>query len=129
MQLVLASSSFFFVVLQSVCTFFAAIAGLRLLLGAGALASIAGFGAYWDGYHIDSIRLPMMAIALIGSSLSLAGLMRVRGLRNRSASQWRRKLTAPGKLWLERGEFALSLTTLALIAIEEFAHLHHAHHF
>jgi hypothetical protein len=128
-QLVLASSSLFFVLLQSVCTFFAAIAGLRLLLGVGALASLAAFGAYWDRFHIDSIRLPVMAIALIGSCLSLAGVMRVWSLRHRSASHWRRKAIAPSILWRERGEFALSLITLALIAIEEVAHFHHAHHF
>jgi hypothetical protein len=41
-QSAIAWSGFFFALLQSVCTFFAALDGLRLLIGIGSLAVSAG---------------------------------------------------------------------------------------
>jgi hypothetical protein len=69
----------------------------------------------------------MIVVALLGSLLNLAILMHVRHLRNRPAAQWRRK---PLSLKQKRTEFAqliLSVSTLALIAVEEYIHLslHH----
>ncbi len=88
---VIAWSSFFFALLQSICGAIVAINGLRLAIGIGSLALSTGAGAAMVRFHADSIRVPMIVIALLGSLLNLAILMHVRHLRNRPAAQWRQK--------------------------------------
>jgi fumarate reductase subunit C len=123
----LALSSFLFVLLQSVCTFFTALDGLRLIVGVGALTSITQAGIVWDHFHSNWIRIPMVAFALAGSLLNLAILRRIRRLRNRPASQWRQKPLTPRKIRMERIQIILSWATLAFIAVEELTHFHTFH--
>ena len=122
-QGVIVWSSLFFAVLQSVCTFFMAVDGLRLVIGASVLASLTAAGAAWDGLHVDSIRIPMMVAAIAGVVLNLAILLRVQRLRSRPASQWRLQPLTPSRIKRERVQLALSLITLALIGLEEILHL------
>ncbi len=85
----IAWSSFFFALLQSVCTFFFAANGLRFVVGLGSLVLSAGAGAMVDRFHADALRVPMICLALVGSLLNLAVVAQVRRLRRRPASQWR----------------------------------------
>lgn len=124
---VIAWSSFFFAILQSICTFFVALDGLRFLIGAGSLAITAATGAALDRFHADWIRIPMIGLALFGSLLNLAILMQLRRLRLRPASQWRQKPLSARKIRMERMQLILSVATLVLIGIEEFQHFHHFH--
>jgi hypothetical protein len=124
---VIAWSSFLFAILQSVCTFFVALDGLRLLIGVGSLASVVEAGAIWDKLHVDWIRIPMMLFALVGSVLTLTVLIHVRHLRGRPASQWRQRPLSSRKMRMERLQLLLSVVTLALIAVEEIMHLHTFH--
>jgi hypothetical protein len=119
---VIAWSSFFFALLQSICTFFAALDGLRLVIGVGSLALSAGVTTAMDRFHANWIRVPMIGIALLGSLLNLTILMQLRRLRNRPASQWRQTLLSPHKIRMERWQMALSIATLALVGIEEYLH-------
>jgi hypothetical protein len=128
-NIVVAWSSFLFVLLQSVCTFFTALDGLRVLIGVGALTSIVGAGKFWDRFHTDWIRVPMVGFALAGALLNLIVLMHVRYLRNRPASQWRQKPLTRGKIQKERVQLVLSLVTLVLVLVEEITHLRTFHHF
>jgi hypothetical protein len=125
----LAWSSLFFVLLQSVCTFFTALDGLRLLIGAGSLAVLTQSGTRWDIFHADWIRIPMIGFAFIGSSLNLLLLSRIRKLRRRPAAQWRQRPLTPHKIRMERVQLILSIITLALIGIEEINHFRHFHMF
>jgi membrane protein YdbS with pleckstrin-like domain len=125
---VIAWSSFFFAMLQSICTFFAAMEGLRLAIGISSLAVSAGVGTAMDRFHQDWIRVPMMALALLGSTLNLAILLQLRYLRKRPASQWRQRPLSPNKIRMERVQMLLSLATLLLIAVEEFLHHHWTGH-
>ena len=127
-QGVIAWSSFFFAVLQSICTFFAAVDGLRLVIGVGSLAISAGIGTVMDRFHQDWIRVPMMVLALLGSSLNLMILMQIRHLRNRPASRWRQRPLSPSRIRMERVQMALSLATLVLIGVEEYLHLRWSGH-
>jgi hypothetical protein len=127
-QGLIAWSSFFFALLQSICGAVVAINGLRLAIGIGSLVLSTGAGAAIVRFHTDSIRIPMIVIALLGSLLNLAILMHVRHLRSRPAAQWRQK---PLSLHQKRGELAqlvLSLATLVLISVEEYLHFsfHHS---
>jgi hypothetical protein len=123
----IAWSSFFMALLQSVCTFFAALDGLRLLIGVTSLAVITQAGVAWDRFHTDWIRIPMIGFALVGSILNLVILTQVRYLRRRPASQWRQKPLTQRQMRMERIQYILSLATLTLIALEETGHLRTFH--
>jgi hypothetical protein len=125
---VIAWSSFFFALLQSICGAIVAINGLRLAIGVGAFALSTGPGAALVGFHTDVIRVPMIVLALLGSLLNLAILLHVRHLRHRPASQWRQKPLSPSQKRSELAQLVLSLATLILIGIEEYLHLslHHS---
>jgi hypothetical protein len=124
----IAWSSFFFALLQSICGAIVAITGLRVAIGIGALALSTGAGAAMVRFHTDAIRVPMIVIALLGSLLNLAILLHVRHLRNRPASQWRQKPLSVGQKRSELAQLVLSLATLVLVGVEEYLHLslHHS---
>jgi hypothetical protein len=124
---VIAWSSFFFALLQSICGAIVAINGLRIAIGIGALALSTGAGAAMVGFHTDAIRVPMIVLALLGSLLNLAILMHVRHLRNRPAAQWRQKPLSPKQKRTELAQLVLSVSTLVLIVVEEYIH-HSLHH-
>ncbi len=109
-------SSIVFAALQSACSAVIAISGLRVAIGLSALAAAAGVHAPARGFHQDAIRIPMMALALVGSLLNLFVLWRVRKLRNRTAAQWRQKPLSSKKKNSERLQLALSILTLILFS-------------
>jgi hypothetical protein len=123
-----AWSSFFFALLQSVCTFFAAANGLRFAVGLGSLVLSAGAGTMVDRFHADALRIPMVCLALTGSLLNLAILGQVRRLSRRPSSQWRRQLSSPRKLRTQRLQVLLSCATLVLVTVEEILHYHYSGH-
>jgi hypothetical protein len=114
--------AFFFAVLQSVCSAFIALNGVRLLIGVGAFAAASGALKLANRMHIGAIRIPMMLLALLGSLLNLIVLWQVWRLRRRSASAWRQKPVSKQKLVSEWLQFTLSVLTLFLLASEFVAH-------
>src|SRR5260370_9697920 len=64
-------SGIVFALLQSACTAVIAISGVRVPIGVTALAAAAGIHAPAHGFHQDSIRIPMMALAFLGAILNL----------------------------------------------------------
>jgi hypothetical protein len=124
----IAWSSFFFALLQSICTLLAALSGLRLAIGISSLAITAGVAASLDRFHADWIRIPMIGLAFLGAALNLIVLLQVRRLRNRPASRWRQTPLSPRKIRMERAQFVLSIATILLIGIEEYLHHNLFHH-
>ena len=124
---IIAWSSFFLALLQSICGAVVAINGLRFAIGIGSLVFTTGAGAAVARFHANWIRLPMLGVALVGSLLNLAILLHVRHLRNRPASQWRQKPLSRHKLRMERLQYALSIATLVLLGIEEYLHFSFHH--
>src|SRR6266478_3758539 len=115
-------SALFFAVLQSACSAFIALNGVRLLIGVGAFAAASGALKLADRMHIDAIRVPMMLLALTGSVLNLVVLWQVWRLRRRPASAWRQQPTSKQKKASEWLQFTLSVLTLFLLAAEFVAH-------
>jgi len=115
-------SAFFFAALQSVCSAFIALNGVRLLIGVGALAAATSVLKLADRIHVDAIRIPMMLVALAGSVLNLVVLWQVWRLRRRPASAWRQQPLSKKKITSEWLQFSLSVLTLCLLAAEFFAH-------
>lgn len=120
---VVAWWSLLFAMLQSICTFFAAIDGVRTAIGIGALVLANGTVKLIDGFHCDWLRALMLGIAVAGSVLNLLVLWRVRRLRNNPAARWRRRPVSPGKLRMEWVQIGMAVLTLVLVAVEERQHL------
>jgi hypothetical protein len=123
-----AWSSLAFAVLQSVCTFFAAMNGLRLGIGISSLVLAASTAAAIDHFHVDWLRVPMIFLAIVGSFVNLVVLWQIRRLRRLPAAQWRRSPQSPRTVRSERLQLALSVITLILVALEERQHLIWLHH-
>jgi hypothetical protein len=122
-------SSLFLALVQSVCTVFVALSGLRLLIGATAFGAAIGVMKIADTrIHIDAVRIPMVMFALVGAVFNLAALWQVRRLRGRAASAWRQKTVSRSKFASERVQLALSVFTLILLAVESYYHFQQTHH-
>jgi hypothetical protein len=117
-----ALTSFFFILLQSACTAVMAVSGVRVVIGLTALAAAAGLHRPATGFHGDAIRIPMMAIALIGSFVNLYVIWRIRSLRSRPSSQWRTTPASPKQKRAELFQIVLSAVTLALVLAEWVTH-------
>ncbi|MGA8160240.1 MAG: hypothetical protein WBD32_15715 [Acidobacteriaceae bacterium] len=116
--------SLFFILLQSACTAFVAISGLRLLIGVGALAAAATGLNFLVALHGAARRIPMEVIAIAGSVVNLFAVRRVRRLRARPASQWRMKPATPKQLRSESWQIGLAVLTLLLVAVEWGFHIY-----
>jgi hypothetical protein len=121
-------SSLFFAVVQSVCTIFVALSGVRLLIGAAAFTAAIGVMQVADKIHTDSIRIPMIMFALMGAVFNLVALWQVRRLRGRAASAWRQKPVSRSKFASEGVQLTLSLLTLVLLVVESYFHVLHTGH-
>ena len=120
---VVAWSSFFFAVLQSLCTFFGAANGLRTLIGVGAITLSTSAATFVTEFHSSWFRRPMNGLAVAGALLNLIVLWQIRRLRARPAAHWRQTPVSTKKLRSERIQFVLSIATLMLVGVEEYLHL------
>jgi hypothetical protein len=118
-----ALSSLVFAALQSVCTFFAAMDGLRTVLGISSLVLAESTSKAIDSFHVDWLRVPMIALALVGAVLNLIVIWQIRRLRRNPAARWRQRPVSPAKLRMERVQTAMAVLTLILLAVEERQHL------
>ncbi len=119
---IIGTTSLFFILLQSACTAVMAISGFRVIIGLSALAAAAGLNRPATGFHEDAIRIPMMAIAVIGSLVNLYVIWRIRTLRSRPASQWRATPPTPKQKRAEAFQIVLAIVTLALVLAEWITH-------
>jgi hypothetical protein len=120
---IVTATSFIFIVLQSACTAVIAISGVRVAIGLSALAEATfGIHAPAAGFHRDSIRIPMMIAATLGSLINLYVIWRIRSLRARPTSQWRVQPVTSKQRWSERLQIALAILTLVLVAAEWITH-------
>jgi hypothetical protein len=115
-------SGLFFAFLQSVCSAFIALHGIRFLVGIGAVVLASSAWHLAERLHADAIRVPMMLIALVASLLNLVVLWQVHRLRARPASAWRQQPLTAAKRRSETLQLVLSVLTLVLLLAEEIAH-------
>ena len=121
---IIGLTSLFFILLQSACTAFMAISGLRLLIGIGSLAAATSGVRLLASFHGEAIRIPMEIVAVGGSLINLYAIWRVRSLRARSSSQWRIGQVPAKTVRSEWVQIALALLTLGLVALEWAIHIH-----
>jgi heme/copper-type cytochrome/quinol oxidase subunit 2 len=115
-------SGFVLAFLQSVCSAFIALHGVRFLVGIGAIVLASSAFGLAERLHIDAIRIPMMLVAFVAALVNLIALWQVRRLRRRSASAWRQQPLTPSKQRSEALQFVLSVLTLVLLVAEWAAH-------
>ena len=120
---ILGLTSLLFILLQSACTAFMALSGLRLLIGIGSLAAATTGLRLIDSIHSEAIRIPMELVAVAGSLINLYAIWRVRSLRARPSSQWRVGPVTPEKKRSESIQIGLAVVTLLLVCIEWAFHL------
>jgi hypothetical protein len=121
---VIGLTSLFFILLQSACTAFMALSGLRLLIGIGSLAAATSGLRFLASIHGEAIRIPMEIVAVAGSLINLYAIWRVRSLRARSSSQWRMVQVPAKTIRAESVQVALAILTLSLVAVEWGIHIH-----
>ena len=113
--------------LQSLCTAVFTVNSIRVGIGLAALAagSIAG---PLIPLHRDSIRIPMLVIAVAGAVINLAVLAWVRRQRNRPEAQWRRRNLSKKQRLSELLQVVMAIVTLVLVGLEVWTHaiLHRA---
>jgi hypothetical protein len=108
-------------VLQSLCTALLTINGIRVGIGLAALAA----SSIWTpvlSLHRDSIRIPMLAFAVVGAVVNLAVLFWIWHLRARPEAQWRRREITKKERRSERLQVAMAVVTLALVGLEAWSH-------
>jgi hypothetical protein len=115
-------SGFLFAFLQSVCSAFIALHGIRFLVGIGAVVLASSTFALAERLHVDAIRIPMMLIAFVAAIVNLIALWQVRRLRHRTSSAWRQQPLTPEKKRSETLQLVLSVLTIALLVAEWAAH-------
>ena len=79
----------FFILLQSACTAFMALSGLRLLIGLGSLAAATAGTNLLASIHGAAIRVPMEIFAIAGSVINLYAIWRVVEFRRELPSRLR----------------------------------------
>lgn len=119
-------SSLAFALLQSACTAFMALSGLRLVIGISSTAIATGMLPLVK-LHTDVVRIPMVLLAVAGAVANLYVIWEMRRLRARPAAQWRVTPLTDKQRRSERLQVALAVATLVLVAIEEIFHLHLLH--
>ena len=124
----IAWTSLVFAVLQSVCTFFAAMNGLRVGIGIGSLVLASSTASAIDHIHNSWLRIPMIVLAVLGSVINLVVLWQIRRLRKLPSARWRQTVPKASKLRSERLQLMLSIVTLILVGLEERQHLIWLHH-
>lgn len=123
-SLVVGITSLLFILLQSACTAFMAISGLRLLIGVGSVAAATAGLRFMDSIHGAAIRIPMEAVAIAGSVINLYAIWKARRLRARPSAQWRIRPVAARRLRSESWQIWLAVLTLLLVAVEWGFHIY-----
>ena len=90
-SLAVGLTSLFFILLQSACTAFMAISGLRLLIGIGSLAAATAGMKFLATLHGAALRIPMELFAIAGSVVNLYAVRRVRKLRHKALEHQHRR--------------------------------------
>jgi hypothetical protein len=117
-----------FAAIQSMCTLMQGLGAGRLVINFLSLAAAASVFHTVRFIHQDSLRRPMIIVAVVGAVLNLIVVAQVRRLRNRPAARWRLDMARlPKLIRQENWQIRLSVLALVLVAVEETIHIvvHH----
>jgi hypothetical protein len=118
---IVSGASVAMALLQSLCTAVFTVNSIRVAIGLAALAA-GSIAAPLVPLHKDSIRIPMLVIAVAGAVVNLIVLAWMRRLRNRPEAQWRRREISKKQRRSEQFQVAMAVLTLVLVAAEMWTH-------
>lgn len=116
-----SGTSVIIALLQSLCTAVLTVNSVRVGIGLAALAATS-IAAPLVPLHKDSIRIPMLIVAVAGAVINLAVLAWVRHLRNRPEAQWRRRELSRKQRLSEQLQIVMAILTLVLVGLEVWTH-------
>ena len=119
---IVSGMSLLIAVLQSICTFFLTLNGIRFAVGLTAVVLAGSVVGPIRWFHQDAIRIPMLILATVGAIAELGILLWTRHLRNRPAAQWRRREMSTREKRSRGLQFAWALATLVLVGTEAWTH-------
>ncbi len=125
-RLLLAWGSLALAAAESICVAAVGLSGLRVALGFTSLLA-AGAGGPATGFHRNAIRLPLLALGVIGAVLSLLLLWNEERLRRNPSAAWRIRPLTPVQRRRRRFQLWAAILTLVLVALEVITHpwFHH----
>ena len=111
---------------ESLCVAAVGLSGVRVALGLTSLLA-AGAAGPAQGWHRESIRIPLLTIGTIGALLSLLLLWNEEKLRRNPSAAWRMQPLTPQQRRRRRWQLGLAILTLLLVAAELITHpwFHH----
>lgn len=115
-----------FAVMQSFCIASVFLSGFRTAIGFSSLMAATAAGPA-IGLHAKEIRIPMLAVAVLGTAVNLALYWNSGRLRRSPSARWRlRPLTRKERIgkWIQ---LSTSILTLVLVLVELLAHPHFHH--
>ena len=124
---IVSGASVTMALLQSLCTAVFTVNSIRVGIGLAALAA-GSIAAPLVPIHRDSVRIPMLVIAVAGAVVNLLVLAWIHRQRNRPEAQWRRRELSKKQRLSERLQVAMAILTLVLVGAEVWTHaiLHRA---
>jgi hypothetical protein len=120
-RLLLAWGSLALAAAESLCVAAVGLSGLRVALGFTSLLA-AGAAGPASGFHRNAIRIPLLALGVIGAVISLLLLWNEERLRRNPSAAWRIRpltLAQQKRRWFQLWAAGL---TLALVALEVITH-------
>jgi hypothetical protein len=127
---IVSGTSLLLAILQSICTAFLTINGIRLAIGLTAFVLAGSLLGPLRWFHQDAIRIPMLWIAAAGAAVDLLVLWWTRHLRMQPAAQWRRRELSGRERRSCAFQLTLAVLTLTLVSTEAWTHhrIHGSHH-
>ncbi len=107
--------------MQAICVAAVALSGVRVVLGMTSLLAAGAVGPA-RGFHRDSLRIPVLAVAGLMAAINLLLLWNERRIRNNPAAQWRLLPSTSRHRREEWLQLATSIATLLLILGEAITH-------
>jgi hypothetical protein len=107
---------------QSFCTAVVTISGIRVAIGLSALAAAGGIYAPAREFHQDSVRTPMLVIAVVGALANLAVLARVYQRRSNPADRGIGRNLSATESRSEKLQIGMAILTLVLVCFETWTH-------
>lgn len=116
--------AFLLAAVEALCVFVVAAAKAGIALSAISATAVGSAALF---VHRDSLRVPALLLAIIGSLFNLFLLWRFQQLRNSPAAAWRKRPLTTKQRWRVGLVLVLSLVTLITAGVEIYFHrlLHH----